>query len=104
MNAEVKIRDAEPADGAALMRLAALDSAPAPTGRVILAEVEEELRAALPLDGGPPIADPFRRTAELVALLELRAAQLRRGDGGHASGEPVPPRGLRALAPSAGRA
>jgi hypothetical protein len=32
--------------------------------------------AALPLAGGKPIADPFFRTAELVGLLELRAAQL----------------------------
>ena len=32
--------------------------------------------AALPLDGGPAIADPFKRTVELVSLLELRAAQL----------------------------
>jgi hypothetical protein len=38
----------------------------------------------LPLDGRPAFGDPFRRTHELVALLELRAAQLRgEGDGRH---------------------
>ena len=31
--------------------------------------------AALPLDGGEPIADPFHHTAEIVDLLRLRAAQ-----------------------------
>jgi hypothetical protein len=34
--------------------------------------------AALPLDGGRPLADPFRRTAGAVELLALRARQLRR--------------------------
>jgi hypothetical protein len=33
--------------------------------------------AALPLGSGRVIADPFEPTAEVVALLELRAAQLR---------------------------
>jgi hypothetical protein len=32
--------------------------------------------AALPLGSGRPVADPFHRTAELVALLELRRAQM----------------------------
>ena len=33
--------------------------------------------AEFTIDGGQAIADPFRRTAELVALLETRARQLR---------------------------
>jgi hypothetical protein len=36
--------------------------------------------AALPLGSGRPIADPFEPTAEAVALLQLRAAQLSRAD------------------------
>jgi hypothetical protein len=75
--ATLTIRMAAPADVAALDRLAQLDSAPprapAPT---LLGEVGGELRAALPLDGGPAIADPFRPTAELVAILAARARQL----------------------------
>ena len=35
--------------------------------------------AALPIDGSSAIADPFRRTAALVQMLELRAGQLRNG-------------------------
>jgi len=71
------IRMAVTADTAALRRLAQLDSAPAP-GPVpmLMAEVGGELRAALPLDGRPAIADPFQRTAELVAMLVERARQL----------------------------
>ena len=71
------IRLAAPADGVDLGRLAELDSAPplAPTPTLV-AEVDGELRAALPLDGGRAIADPFRPTAELVALLAERARQL----------------------------
>ena len=34
--------------------------------------------AALPVDGGRTIADPFRSTAALVDLLDLRAAQIAR--------------------------
>jgi hypothetical protein len=71
------IRMAVPTDAEALSRLAELDSARAP-GPVpmLLAEVGGELRAAVPLDGGPAIADPFQRTAELVALLVERAQQI----------------------------
>ncbi len=32
--------------------------------------------AALPLGSGRALADPFHRTAELVALLELRRTQI----------------------------
>jgi hypothetical protein len=71
------IRLAVSADAAALGRLAELDSAPPPAPvPTLVAEVGGELRAALPLDGGPAIADPFRRTAELVAILAERRRQL----------------------------
>jgi hypothetical protein len=79
----VTIRMAVPADTAALSRLAQLDSAPAldavPT---LVAEVRGELRAALAVESGRAIADPFEPTAELVAMLVQRARQL----------EPRPPR------------
>ncbi|MBV9424013.1 MAG: hypothetical protein JOZ98_13950 [Solirubrobacterales bacterium] len=53
-----------------------LDSARVPHGPSLVAEVDGRLRAALPLDGGPPIADPYHRGPELVELLRLRASQL----------------------------
>jgi hypothetical protein len=71
------IRMAGSADATALSRLAQLDSAPPPEPvPILVAEVGGELRAALPVDGGRAIADPFQRTAELVALLAERARQL----------------------------
>lgn len=71
------IREARPADDTALRRLAALDGGRVPSGRLLVADAEGELVAAVPLAGGPPIADPFRHTAGIVSLLGLRAAQLR---------------------------
>jgi hypothetical protein len=45
-------------------------------GRHVVAEVDGEIVAALPLSGGDVFADPFRRTAHLVPLLQLRARQV----------------------------
>jgi hypothetical protein len=71
------IREAGPADTAGVRRLAELDGARAPSGRLLVAEADGELVAAVPLAGGPAIADPFRHTTAIVSLLGLRAAQLR---------------------------
>ena len=65
------IRPADLADLAGLDRLAALDSASPPTGDVLVAEVGGELWAALELNSGATIADPFRPSGELVDLLRL---------------------------------
>jgi hypothetical protein len=42
-----------------------------------VAEVDGRLRAAVSIEGGCAIADPFHRGSELVELLRVRAAQLR---------------------------
>ena len=73
----VVIRAARGSDGATLQRLAALDSARVPTGDVLIAEAEGDVVAAHSPATGATIADPFRRTAEVVELLELRGAMLR---------------------------
>ena len=72
----VTVRHAHVGDAAAIHRLAALDSAPTPEGPMLVAESDARILAALPLGSGRAIADPFTRTSELVALLQLRAAQL----------------------------
>lgn len=74
LDAEILIRRAYPDDDAGLLRLAALDSARPPKGRLLVAELDGELSAALSLDDGTAIADPFKRTAEVLALLRLYAA------------------------------
>ena len=73
----LKIRQADPTDEAAIARLAQLDSAEAPDGELLVAENGHDLVAALPLAGGRSVADPFRRSAEAVELLRIRARQLR---------------------------
>lgn len=78
------VREAVPADFDALVRLAALDDRRVPSGKIVLAEVDGELVAAVSLDGHA-VADPFRPTADLVGLLELRAAQLREAEAQAAS-------------------
>jgi hypothetical protein len=63
-------------DDEALERLAVFEGRPSPRGRYVLAEVDGEVVAALPLAGGEPLSDPFRPTAHLLPLLRLRASQL----------------------------
>ena len=76
MTDQITLRLADDGDQLALARLAALDEGPRPAGRTLVAEAGTRLVAALPLDRGRPIADPFERTAELLSLLRIRAAQL----------------------------
>jgi hypothetical protein len=87
------IGDLEP-----LRRLAALECRPEPDCRCVVAEVDGTVVAALPLCGGQVLADPFRPTAHLVTLLELRARQLDAAPG-------RPPRGrIRGFARALGLA
>ena len=84
LNEPITIRLATPDDHLALWRLAALDSTDSvPAGRVLLAEVGDELHAALSLQDGTAIADPFRPTLHVLELLRIHArddeARARRG-------------------------
>jgi hypothetical protein len=71
----ITVRPAYADDAAALARLAALDSAAIPAGPLLVAEVHDELRAALSLHDGTSIADPFHYTALHLDLLRARATQ-----------------------------
>ena len=73
----VIIRAARGSDGPALRRLAELDSRPLPSGDLLLAETGDEVVAALSLETGAGVADPFRHTADVVDLLAYRARGLR---------------------------
>lgn len=96
--ADIRIRRASEGDADAIRRLALLDSRPAPSGQVLVAEAGGELLAAVGRGATHLVADPFRPTADVARLLELRAAQL----WGAATG-PVRPRGLRPLQPAEAR-
>ncbi len=96
----VTIRFSRPDDAADISTLARLDSALPPQGRLLVAEVAGELRAALPIEGGAAVADPFHHTLDLVSLLKVRRRQICRtkavrsapatvvADLGHASNAP----------------
>ena len=73
---EFTIRPARPDDFPAIWRLAALDEARVPSEPLLLAVVGDELWAALSLKTGESIADPFRESGELAAILTQRARQL----------------------------
>ena len=73
----VLIRPAGGSDDAALRRLAALDSSRVPHGDLLIAETDGALVAAHSPATGATIADPFRHTAGVVELLQLRGALLR---------------------------
>jgi hypothetical protein len=70
----VVIRAARGSDGPALERLAQLDSQRRPSGELLVGERDGELVAAYSPSTHAVVADPFRRTADVVALLELHGA------------------------------
>ena len=78
----ISIRRLGDEDLAVVERLAQLESRRPPEGTLLGVEIEGRLLAAISLATGESIADPFSRSAELRALLELRAAQLRRRENG----------------------
>lgn len=75
---ELTLRTCGDRDAGALRRLAERDSALVPDGNVLAAEVGGELVAAIALESGRVIADPFTPTAQAVELLHRRRAQMRR--------------------------
>ena len=76
-NSQLTIRRLSSTDELAVRRLADLDSAAIPEAPLLGAEVEGRLLAAVSLRDGSSIADPFSRSGDLRAMLELRASQLR---------------------------
>ena len=72
-SASLTIRRASDADEAALQRLAALDSSRVPSGDLIIAELDHRLVAAVSMDTGVSIADPFEHTAAIVEALRAQS-------------------------------
>ena len=82
------IRRAGIADSGALARLAALDSASLLDGEALVAQVGSEIWAAVEIDTGSAIADPFRPSADMVELLRFRAERVRAAATGRRGGSP----------------
>jgi hypothetical protein len=72
----VLMRRASAADSARIWALARLDNKRMPSGPFLVAELDGEIVAALSLSGSGVVADPFRPTADAVAMLKLRARQV----------------------------
>jgi hypothetical protein len=84
----VVIRPAGEPDRAAIERLSQLEGRRLDgrlDGRMLVAEDGGEVRAAVAIGSGAVLADPFRRTAEMVELLERHRAHLNGVGGDRAS-------------------
>jgi hypothetical protein len=73
----ITIRPLREDDVAAVERLAELEERRVPAGALLLADVEGTIEAAVSIESGEAIANPFAPSAGVVTLLEHRAAQLR---------------------------
>ena len=74
------MRRATAADSARIWELARLDNKRLPEGPFLVAELDGSVEAAVSLSSGTVVADPFRLTADAVAMLKLRASQLTGGE------------------------
>ena len=82
VDTRVTFRYAGPADAEALTVLAQLDSSRAPSGDVIVADADGELWAAVSLDDGHAVANPFRPSGELTWRLMERAREINKESRG----------------------
>ena len=73
----ITIRPLREEDVPAVELLAELEERPVPAGALLLAEVEGTIEAAISLDCGETVANPFSESEAAVSLLHVRAAQLR---------------------------
>ncbi len=69
---------ARPDEAGTLRRLAQLDDAPELTGQILVARIDADVVAALSLDEGRVIANPFVLTSDAVELLRTSATALTR--------------------------
>jgi hypothetical protein len=77
MTEAITIRHATAGDAGRVLQLAELDARPAPVGATLVAEVDGQVWAAVGVDDGGAVADPFRPARNVVWLLQVRAEQER---------------------------
>jgi len=75
--ASLTIRHATASDEADLTRLAALDSSRLPSGELLVAALDDRLVAALSIDTGAAVADPFEHTAAIVDSMRAQVRETR---------------------------
>jgi hypothetical protein len=83
MTEAITIRWATADDRDRILELAELDGRPAPVGDTLLGLVGGRVWAAVGVDDGGAVSDPFERAEDVVWLLQMRAEQERvmRGPG-----------------------
>ena len=77
MTEAITIRHSTPEDLTAIRELAELDGGRPPAGAALVGLVDGRLVAAVGVEDGRTVADPFSYTANLVGMLSVRAAQER---------------------------
>lgn len=81
----IDIRPAESGDSDQLEYLAQLEGAAIPRGTLLVAEVDQELWAAVAVETGEAVAHPFRPSGHVLAVVRLYASTAgerdRRGEG-----------------------
>lgn len=77
-SSSLTVRQARPAEQAVGL-LVQLDAVKPLTGLVLVAEAEGRPVAAISVDDGRTAADPFLPSADAIAVLRMRAAQLQPG-------------------------
>ena len=75
MTEPITLRHSADGDRERVLELSQLDGRPAPTGDLLLAEVGGKLWAAVGIDDGAAVSDPFEPAGEVVWLLQMRAEQ-----------------------------
>ena len=75
-SSRVTIRELAGGDEISLRELVERDTARDLRGEVVGVERDGHLMAAISLTSGDVVADPFHPTADLVALLRVRAGQI----------------------------
>jgi hypothetical protein len=73
----ITIRHSANGDRERVVELSQLDGRPAPTGDLLLAEIGGKLWAAVGIDDGAAVSDPFEPSGEVEGLLQMRAEQER---------------------------
>lgn len=73
----ITIRPLRHEDVEAVEQLAELEECRVPPGPLLVAEVEGTIEAAVAVEGGESVANPFSPSEAAVSLLQVRAEQLR---------------------------
>jgi hypothetical protein len=94
MTPSLTLRIARPADAHLVRRLAELDGAEPPR-EPLIAELEDDVLAAISIADGRVVADPFQRTEHAVGLLRLRREQILQARRFSGAGNALRPSAIR---------